>query len=266
MEAAASTPSVPAWRTNLATILALMTRAKNEIVRVPGAAIPGVLAPTIFFLGLNGVFGALTQLSGFETDSYESFIVPISMLQGAGFTGAAAGVNLARDYEQGWMDRLLVSPAPRWVLLAGHVLAASARAFVPATFVLGIGFAIGARWPGLDGLAICYAMVAATAAVAACWGCMLALRFKSQSAAPLMQAGMMAMVLLTPAYAPLALLQPWLEEVATVNPLTDVVEAARQGFVGTVAWSQTWPGLVALAALLAVLGALALREMRRTNV
>lgn len=266
MEAAARTPAAPAWRANLATILALMARAKNEIIRVPGAAIPGVLAPTIFFLGLNGVFGALTQLRGFDTDSYVSFIVPVSMLQGAGFTGAAAGVNLARDYEQGWVDRLLASPAPRWVLLTGNVLAASTRAFVPATFVLAIAFALGAQWPGLDGLIVCYAMVAATAAVAACWGSMLALHYKSQSAAPLMQAGMMGLVLLTPAYAPLALLQPWLEDVASVNPLTEVVEAARQGFVGTVSWSETWPGLVALAGLLLVLGALALREMRRTNV
>ena len=30
--------------------------------------IPGVLAPTIFFLGLNGVFGNLTELRGFEQD------------------------------------------------------------------------------------------------------------------------------------------------------------------------------------------------------
>ena len=50
-------------------------------------------------------------------------------------------------------------------------------------------------------------MVAAMAAVAACWGSFLALRFKSQSAAPLMQAGMMALILTTTAYAPLALLQ-----------------------------------------------------------
>ena len=265
MEAATVEPPLPAWRANLATIAALMARAKNELIRVPGAAIPGVLAPTIFFLGLNGVFGALTQLQGFETGSYESFIVPVSMLQGAGFTGAAAGVNLARDYEQGWVDRLLVSPAPRWVLLTGNVLAASLRSLVPATFVLGIAFVIGAEWPGLDGLVICYLMVAATAAAAACWGSMLALRFKSQSAAPLMQAGMMALILLTPAYAPLALLQPWLEKAAEVNPLTQVLEAARQGFVGGVSWADTWPGVLALAGLLAVLGALALREMRRTN-
>jgi len=256
--------AVPAWRANLATIGAMMARAKNELVRVPGAAIPGVLAPTIFFLGLNGVFGALTQLNGFSTGSYESFIVPVSMLQGAGFTGAAAGVNLARDYEAGWVDRLLVSPAPRWVLLAGTVLAASARALIPGVFVFAIALALGAGWPGLDGMAICFAMVAAMAAVAACWGSFLALRYKSQSAAPLMQAGMMAAILLTPAYAPLALLQPWLRKVAEVNPVSEVIEAARQGFVGTVTWADTWPGLLALAGMLALIGGLALREMRRT--
>jgi ABC-type multidrug transport system permease subunit len=265
MEAATATAAtLPAWRANLATIAALMARAKNELLRVPGAAIPGVLAPTIFFLGLNGVFGALTQLQGFDTNTYESFIVPVSMLQGAGFTGAAAGVNLARDIEQGWVDRLLVSPAPRWVLLAGTVLAASARALIPATFVLTIALALGAGFPGLDGLLVTYTMVAAMAAVAACWGSFLALHFKSQSAAPLMQAGTMAVILTTTAYAPLALLQGWLQDIARVNPVTQVVEAARQGFVGPVTWSETWPGLLALAGLLAVLGALALREMRRT--
>ena len=258
--------TMPAWRSNLATIAALMTRAKNELLRVPGAAIPGVLAPTIFFLGLNGVFGALTQLKGFSTGSYESFVVPVSMLQGAGFTGAAAGVNLARDIEAGWLDRLLVSPAPRWVLLSGTVLAASARAFIPATVVLSVALALGAGWPGVDGLLIAYLMVAAMAAVAACWGSFLALRFKSQSAAPLMQAGMMALVLTTTAYAPLALLGPWLQDIARVNPVTHVLEAARQGFVGGVSWAETWPGLLAIAGLLVILGSLALREMRRTGL
>jgi ABC-2 type transport system permease protein len=259
-----SAAALPTWRANLATVGALMARARNELLRVPAAAIPGVLAPTIFFLGINGVFGALTHLRGFTTDSYESFVVPISMLQGAGFTGAAAGVNLARDIEQGWLDRLLVSPAPRWVLLAGTVLAASVRSLFPATGVLAVAFALGARWPGLDGLLIVYGMVVALGAVAACWGTMLALRFKSQSAAPLMQAGTLAVILTTTAYAPLALLQGWLQDVARVNPVTQVVDAARQGFVGGVSWAETWPGILALAAMLAVLAALSLREMRRT--
>jgi ABC-2 type transport system permease protein len=110
----------------------------------------------------------------------------------------------------------------------------------------------------VDGLLVAYAMVAA------CWGSWLALHSKTQSASPLIQAGMLAAVFLTPAYAPLALLEGWMEAVARVNPITHVLEAARQGFVGGVSPAGTWPGLVAAAGLLALLGGLALREMRRT--
>ena len=251
-------------RRDLETIAALVARSRNELLRVPGAAVPGVLAPTIFFLGLNGVFGSLTQLTGFTTDSYASFLVPVSILQGAGFTGAATGVNLARDIEGGWLDRLLVSPAPRWVLLAGLVLSASLRAVIPATFVLAVAFAVGAHWPGVDGLLIAYAMAAVTAAIAACYSSGLALHYRSQSAAPLMQAGMLALILATTAYAPLELMQGWLQDIARVNPMTLVVESVRQGFVGGIGWDETWPGIVALAAMLALFGSLSLRAMRRT--
>jgi ABC-2 type transport system permease protein len=252
------------WRGNLAVIRALVTRSRNELLRVPGAAIPGVLAPTIFFLGLNGVFGNLVQLRGFDTDSYLSFILPVSMLQGAGFTGAATGVNLARDIEQGWFDRLLAAPVPRWVLLAGMVAAASLRALIPAVVLLLVAIPLGADWPGLLGLLLATFLVMGMAAVAACWGTMLALKYRTQSAAPLMQAGTFILVLFTPAYAPLPLLADWLAEIARINPVSDVVEAVRQPFVGDVTWGETWQGLVAIAALLAVLGGLSLRGMRRT--
>jgi len=250
----------------LGTIWALVRRSANEILRVPGAAIPGVLAPTIFFLGLTAAFGSLTLLPGFTTDTYQSFIIPVSLLQGAGFTGAATGVNLARDIEQGWFDRLIVSPASRPVLLAGLVLSASLRSLIPATVLLSVGFALGVEWPGFDGLALALALVLGLGTAAACWGTMIALRFRTQSAAPLMQAGMFVAILTTTAYAPLELLTGWLQDVARLNPVTQVVEAARQGFVeGTLSWSETWPGLLALAGLVLVLGALALRGMRRAS-
>src|SRR5436309_7825413 len=147
------------WQANLGTIGALISRTRNELIRVPGAAVPGVLAPTIFCLGLNGAFGHLIELQGFDTDSYLSFIVPVSMLQGAGFTGAATGVNLARDLEQGWFDRLVASPAPRWVLLAGAVISASVRALIPATMLLAVTLALGAHFPGVGGLAVAFILV-----------------------------------------------------------------------------------------------------------
>lgn len=254
------------WRADLETIGALVRRSANELLRVPGAAIPGVLAPTIFFLGLTAVFGNLTLLPGFTSDSYQSFLVPVSLMQGAAFTGAATGVNLARDIEQGWFDRLLASPAPRPVLLAGLVASASLRALIPASLLLVVAFALGAHWPGALGLGIAIVIVMGMGVIAATWGVSLALKFRSQSAAPLMQAGMLLVVLTTTAYAPLDLLTGWLQEVARYNPVTQVVEAARQGFVGSVTWADTWPGLLALAGLAAILTLAALRGMRRITI
>ena len=247
------------------TLWALMRRAVNEVVRVPGAAIPAVLAPAIFLLGLTSVFGKLTVLPGFTTDSYMTFIIAISLMQGAGFTGAATGVNLARDSEQGWFDRLLASPTPRWVLLLGTVLSASMRAFMPMTLLLVVGFSLGVEFPGIDGLLIAVLLASAFSGVVATYAITLALRFRTQSAAPLMQAGTFMAVLFTTSYAPLDLLTGWLHDVAQVNPVTQIVEAVRQGFVADVTWAETWPGLVALVGLAVVLGSLALRGMSRTG-
>lgn len=250
-------------RANLATVRAMVERSRNELVRVPGAAIPGVLAPTIFFLGLTAVFGSLTLLPGFDTERYQSFLIPISLLQGAGFTGAATGVNLARDIESGLFDRFLASPAPRWVLLAGLVSSAALRALVPGTFLFVVALAVGASFPGFDGLLIAIGAVLGMGVVAACWGVTIALRFRTQAAAPLMQAGMLTLILTTTAYAPQELLTGWLATAAQYNPATPIVEAARQGFVGTVTWAETWPGILALAGFVLALGALALRGMGR---
>src|SRR4051812_19506636 len=213
-------------RDDLAMVSAMVRRSTNELIRVPGAAIPGVLAPTIFFLGLTAVFGSLTLLPGFDTSSYKSFMIPVSMLQGAGFTGAAAGVNLARDIEIGLFDRFLASPAPRWALLAGVLLSASLRSLIPATVLIIVALSVGADFPGVDGLIVAYALVMGMAVLAACWGATLALRFKTQAAAPLMQSAMLALVLSTTAYAPQDLLTGWLATVAQINPITQVVDGA----------------------------------------
>jgi ABC-type polysaccharide/polyol phosphate export permease len=152
------------------------------------------------------------------------------------------------------------------VILAGLVLSASLRVLLPATFLLIVGLALGVEWPGLLGLAIAISLVMGMAVVAATWGTSLALRFRTQSAAPVMQVGMLLAVLLTTAYAPQHLLTGWLQDVAKYNPVTQVVEAVRQGFVGSVTCADTWPGYVTLFALAAVLSFFALRGIRRMTV
>ncbi len=241
----------------------LVRRALNEVIRVPAGAVPSILAPTIFVLGTTSVFGNLAKLPGFEGNGYISFVLAIGLLQGAGFTGAATGVNFARDIEYGWFDRLLVSPVPRRALFAASVLSAAIRALLPVTTLLLVGFAVGAEFPGVMGLALAVLLSLLYAAVAAGWSVGLALRFKTQSAAPLMQAGNFVAVLFTASYAPEELLSGWLATVATYNPVSYVLEATRQGFVGEVTWAGTWPGVLALLGMAVVLFAFALRGLRR---
>ncbi len=140
---------------SLAVTGLLMRRSLNEVIRVPGAAVPGILAPTLFLVGLTAAFGKLTDVRGFGTDDYLSFLAPVTLLQCAGFTGAATGVNLARDIEQGWFDRLLVAPPPRLVLIGGVVLSAALRVLMPVGFMLAVGFALGLNWPASTGCCWC---------------------------------------------------------------------------------------------------------------
>ncbi|MGH2943030.1 MAG: ABC transporter permease [Solirubrobacteraceae bacterium] len=253
-------------RQDLRTIAALMRRGLNEILRVPGGAIPGVLAPTIFMLGLSAVFGRAARLPDFTAEDFRTFIVPVGMLQGAGFTGAATGVNLARDIERGWFDRLMLAPARRPVLLAGLVGSACLRCLLPTGFLLVVAFALGVDWPGVGALALGALLVMGVAAAVACYATTVALRFRTQQAAPLMQVGAFVSLLLTTAYAPRDVLSDWLRAIADVNPVTLVLEGVRQGFVGGVTWETTWPALMATGGLVAVFGALAVRAMRRQGI
>ncbi len=253
-------------RGDLRTVGALMRRGLNEILRVPVAALPGVLAPTIFMLGLAAVFGKAASLPAYEGVSFLAFIVPVGMLQGAGFTGAATGVNLARDIERGWFDRMLLAPTPRPVLLAGVVASACLRALLPATVLVTVALALGVGWPGLLELLLAAVLVMGLAAAMACYATLVALRFRTQQAAPLMQMGSFILVLFTTSYAPRELLSGWLRAIADVNPVTHVLEGVRQGFVGDVTWAATWPALVSIAGLVLVFGALAVRSMRRQGL
>jgi ABC-2 type transport system permease protein len=251
---------------SLTVIWALMRRALNEITRVPGAALPGVLAPSIFLVGLSGVFGEAARLPGFDATDFRTFIVPVGLLQGAAFTGAATGVNLARDIERGWFDRLMVCPAPRVTILLGVVGSAALRALLPATFLLIVAFSLGVDFPGVGALVIDVFLVMGLATALAFYSVLVALRFKTQQAAPLMQTVGFIAVLFTTAYAPKELLAGWMRAIATVNPVTQVLEGVRQGFVAHVTWGETWPAFAAIAGLLVALGALAVRSLGRVGV
>ncbi len=241
----------------------LVRRGFNEILRVPGASIPGVVSPAIFLLGLTLVFGEATELPGYGTDSFLAFVLPVALLQSAGFTGGATGVNLGRDIEQGWLDRLLLSPTSRSSILAGLVLSAAARVFIPVPPLLVIAVIVGAPAPNALELLVIFTLVPMFSAVAATWGSVLALKLRSQQASPLIQASILSTVLFSTSYAPLELLQPWMQTIAEINPVTYVIEGLRECFVGELTVEAALEAYGALIAIGVVVTALALARLRR---
>jgi ABC-2 type transport system permease protein len=146
------------------------------------------------------------------------------------------------------------------------VASAAIRALLPATLLLTVAFALGVGFPGVGTLLLDALLVMGLSTAMAFYAVLVALRFRTQQAAPLMQSVGFSLVLFSTAYAPKELLAPWLKVLATINPVTLVLEGVREGFVSHVTWGTMLPALGAVAGLLVVLGALATRKMDRVGV
>lgn len=239
--------------------------AKRSLIlipRVPSTFIPSLVMPVFLVVAFAGAFAGLVELPGFPADKMLDWILPMSTLQGCAFAGITTGLGVARDLENGFFDRFLMSPAPRWALLAGPLVASVLRAFFPLVILLSVGFAAGVNLPGgvMGIVALVFAGLA-LALVAGCWAVGIALRTKSMQAAPLIQLVLFLTFFLSTAQMPLKLLTGWVHLIASFNPMTNVLELARQGFLGDVVWSSTWPGVVALAGMTAALGLFARRGL-----
>jgi ABC-2 type transport system permease protein len=62
------------------------------------------------------------------------------------------------------------------------------------------------------------------------WATGVAMRLRTQQAAPVMQMPVFLLLFFAPVYVPLDLLQGWIHGVASVNPITPLLESGR-GFI-----------------------------------
>jgi ABC-2 type transport system permease protein len=62
------------------------------------------------------------------------------------------------------------------------------------------------------------------------WATGVAMRLRTQQAAPVMQMPVFLLLFFAPVYVPLGLLRGWIHGVASVNPITPLLEAGR-GFI-----------------------------------
>jgi ABC-2 type transport system permease protein len=234
------------------------------VARVPSAFIPSVLMPIFFVVAFGGAFSAITFLPGFPTTEIMNWYGPMAILQGSAFLGVMVGMSTTRDLESGFYDRLLLSPVPAWALIVGPVVGAICRAVLPFYVVLTAAALGGAKLEGNAlGVLTLFAASIGTTCVHAFWTLGLAFRFKSQRAAPLMQIGVFFTIFLASAQVPIALMTGWLQDVARVNPMSNVLRLARVGFLGEVTWEDSWGGLLALGLGVALAALWARRQFAR---
>jgi ABC-type polysaccharide/polyol phosphate export permease len=92
---------------------------------------------------------------------------------------------------------------------------------------LAVGMNVGGGVVDLIGL---YVLAALVNFCGFFWAGGIAMRFRTIQAAPLMQMPVFLILFFAPVYVPLDLLQGWIAGVATVNPVTYLLETGR-GFV-----------------------------------
>jgi ABC-2 type transport system permease protein len=258
--ALAPTASVPV----LPPTLAIARRSLVNVLRIPAAFIPILAMPIFFVIAFSGSFSSLTNLPQFPTDNILNWMVPFAMIQGSAFAGFSAGFGTVRDLETGFYDRLLLAPGSRVPLLVGPLLAGIVRATISVVVVFTVGVLFGADFPGGPfGLLVLWLASAGVAVIATGWALGVVYRIQGAQSGPLLQVGIFFSTFLSTGNVPLAAQSGWVKVIAAKNPLTNILQLARQGYLGHVHWSTTWPGLVAVVASGAVLWVFAARGIRK---
>jgi ABC-2 type transport system permease protein len=216
----------------LAVARAVAWRQLHNALTNPLYLLPSMAFPLLNFAAFAGGLSRVREVPGFEFHgSYTAFQFVFVLLQSAAFSGVFAGFGIARDFETGFTRRLLLAAPNRKGLVLGWGLASAGRWLVVAVVITAVAFAAGMQigGNGVDVFGL-YTLALLLNFAGTLWAVGVATRVRSQQAGPIMQMPVFLIIFFAPVYVPLDLLRGWIHAVATVNPITPVLEAAR-GFV-----------------------------------
>jgi ABC-2 type transport system permease protein len=216
----------------LAVARAVAWRTLHTVFTNPSLLLPSLIFPLFFFVAFAGGLSRIDQVPGFDfPEGYTAFQFVFVLLQSAAFGGVFTGFGIARDFESGFARRLLLAAPNRSGIVLGYALAALARWIVTIALVTVIGLIAGMQVGG-DGVDLIglYTLGLLVNFAAVLWAAGVAMRLRTMQAGPVMQMPVFLILFFAPVYVPLDLLQGWIHAVATVNPVTRVLEAGR-GFI-----------------------------------
>lgn len=194
---------------------------------------------------------------------YLDFLLPGVCAMTVLFGASQAGIELVRDLQTGFAQRMArATDHPGW-MLGGKLAADVGRLLAQAFVVALLGVALGARLR-IDGAGVLVGALglAAFALAYASLSCWIALKTRAQeSMAVFVHVVNMPLLFTSTALVPARQMPEWLAEVARWNPLTLVADALRTSLLLDHMPQRRM--LVPLAILAALLFALARRAMAR---
>jgi len=207
-------------------------RVLKRMYSSPAIFLPTIVFPLFFFTAFAGGLSRVRNIPGFDFPTgYTAFQFVFVLLQSAAFSGVFTGFGIARDFEGGFMRRLMLAAPRRSGILLGYVISTIVRWLVTIAVVTVVALIaqmkIGGGGVDLFGL---YALGFLLNIAGTLWATGVAMRLRTQQAAPVMQMPVFLLLFFAPVYVPLDLLQGWIHAVATVNPLTAMLESGR-GFI-----------------------------------
>ena len=212
---------------------AIAWRQLYKMLTNPAFLLPSMLMPIFFFTAFAGGLVAVADSPGFDYPSYTTFQYVFVLMQSAVFGGVFAGFSIAADFESGFARRMMLATRGRSALVIGYTLAALARASIVWVVVTMVALIAGAEVTG-NGLDILGTLSVAifTNIAALLFACGVAMRMRTMQASPLIQLPAFLLIFTAPVYVPRELLEGWVAVVADFNPLTAVLEAAREWVIG----------------------------------
>jgi ABC-2 type transport system permease protein/oleandomycin transport system permease protein len=229
---AAFPPGPQRLRWAMSDMLTVTKRNLLGYVRVPSQIFFASVQPVMFVLLFRYVFGGAIPTPGYH---YVQFLLPGIFVQAVAFGAIGTSIGLAEDLQKGLIERFRALPMSRWAVLAGRTTADLCRNIFVMVLMTAVGYAVGFRIATNVGEYLLGVLLLLFFAYALSWG----FAFIGLSAPNSETAELMSFPLLFPltfassAFVPLQSMPGWLQAFAQHQPVTIVVNAARDLMSGT---------------------------------
>jgi ABC-2 type transport system permease protein len=207
----------------------LARRSVVRTLRQPAAIFFPLVFPVLLLSVYAGGLQSATQLPGFPTDSYLAFALAVPFIQGGLFATGNAGIDVAKDIQTGFLNRLALTPMRSIALLLGQLGGVMLLALMQALFYLGIGLLFGVRLEsGWAGGLVMIALAAVISLGFAGFGAFAALRTGSTEAVNGIFPVFFVFLFISSINLPRNLMSTdWFRWFASANPVSYLIEGER---------------------------------------